>query len=117
MSEETPPGPHRPEVARNLFRIVQEAVNNAVRHSGASKIQIRVAGGKGWLNLSITDNGRGLPPAEERSAGMGLRSMQYRAGMLAGSLELASTPGEGTTVRFLHETPKTTITAAMKTND
>lgn len=86
-----------PYAAVHLFRIAQEAVNNAVRHSQATDVVIRLTEGGSGVILEIQDNGRGLTDAASRGLGLGL--MRYRADMIGGSLVLNSKPGTGLTVR------------------
>jgi PAS domain S-box-containing protein len=76
--------------ATHLYRIAQEAVNNAVKHSGAHQVSIRLTGTDSALELQIQDDGRGLPAISHRSEGMGLHIMDYRARSLGGSLDFAS---------------------------
>jgi PAS domain S-box-containing protein len=86
-----------------LYRIVQEALSNVVRHSGARRAQVRIwAAGDGVCAL-VEDRGRGFSLArveEERGAGLGLVGMQERAVMLGGAVRVESDPGEGTRVRI-----------------
>lgn len=79
----------------HLYRIVQEAISNAVKHGHARKVLIRLY----RSGLSITDNGSGLQqPAS--SDGMGLRIMRYRAGMLGGKLTIRNRKTKGVVVTF-----------------
>lgn len=80
-------------VAGHLYRIAQEAINNAVKHSGASEVMVRLAEHKGAIELRIMDNGHGL--ASSRAAGMGLRVMRHRAEMIVAELTIDSKPGRG----------------------
>ncbi len=82
-------------VALHLYRIVQEAVNNAVRHGQARNVRIRLTAGKDALILQVRDDGRGLPREVEKARGMGLRTMQYRADVLGARLEVSSRAGKG----------------------
>lgn len=75
----------------HLFRIVQEAINNARRHGGASEVDIALSPVAGQL-LRVRDNGRGFEPATA-AEGMGLRSLRQRAALLGGWLQLSSRPG------------------------
>jgi len=84
-------------VATHLYRIAQEAVNNAVKHSGAHSILIRLTGSEGAIELQIQDDGHGLPAASHRHAGMGLHIMDYRARSVGGALDLSGN-GIGTLV-------------------
>jgi PAS domain S-box-containing protein len=79
-------------VATHLYRIAQEAVNNAVKHSGAQSILIHLCALEGGFELKIKDNGRGLPAASQRHEGMGLHIMDYRARSLGGTLHLKGNP-------------------------
>ncbi len=76
--------------ASHLYRIAQEAVNNAVKHSGARRIAIELSRGEGEIVLKVTDDGKGLPEASVRHSGMGLHIMDYRARLIGGSLHLQS---------------------------
>lgn len=87
-----------PEVAMNLYRIAQEAVGNAVRHGKARKLVIGLAVTAQGLELSIEDDGLGMPAENKKSDGMGLRTMRYRAQALGAVLEIKTRPGGGTTV-------------------
>ncbi len=82
---------------RHLVMFFKEAVHNCARHSGATKMQILVAGGDGQLVIELIDNGCGFDTAVKRR-GWGLDSMKKRAEELGGTVELTSQPGEGTTV-------------------
>ena len=78
--------------ATHMFRIVQEALNNAVRHGQADEIQISITQNERQISIAIDDNGVGFNPDEPRhgrpSEGMGLRTMEYRAGMIGGVLNI-----------------------------
>ena len=84
----------------NVFRIVQEAVHNAVKHSGATKITIAMAATPENLSVEVTDNGRGIGSNEEleKKGGLGMRTMQYRASLLNAALDISQLPGGGTRV-------------------
>jgi signal transduction histidine kinase len=88
------PDPHRICV----FRVVQEAVRNAARHSGANQVRIYVQEKDGALLLSVQDDGKGFDPVQE--SGLGILGMQERVAHLAGKLEVNSKPGRGTMVTF-----------------
>ena len=85
--------------AGHLFRIAQEAVNNAVKHSGASQVLVRLVREDGLMRLEISDNGRGIPNSMGPSQGIGLQIMRQRASVIGAELELRSRTGSGTTVR------------------
>jgi PAS domain S-box-containing protein len=82
----------------HLYRIAQEAVNNAFKHGKASQIVVGLAAGEGTIILTVRDNGCGLPKGLTKSKGMGLRVMNYRAGMIGASVTLQGAPGGGTLV-------------------
>jgi signal transduction histidine kinase len=88
-----PPLPAAVEVA--AYRIVQEALTNVARHSGARSCAVRVACERDVLLLEIADDGHGM---RKRGAGVGLQTMQERASELGGSCQITSTPGAGTVV-------------------
>lgn len=85
-------------VATHLYRIAQEAVSNAIRHGRARKVVIELGDHGRRIVLSVKDNGIGLPRDAGRSKGMGLRTMNYRAGMIGGSLSVHRSVGGGTVV-------------------
>ena len=80
-------------VSMHLYRIAQEAVANALRHSGAHSIRITLARENGEITLGIEDDGTGLPSEAVQAGGMGLRTMRYRAGLIGGKLEIGARPG------------------------
>lgn len=85
--------------AVQLYRIAQEATANAVKHSDAAAIHIHLDLLPGQLRLRIADDGRGFPPeTAAKSSGLGLLTMNYRAGILDGQLEIQSSPGRGTSI-------------------
>jgi signal transduction histidine kinase len=85
------------EVRHHLFLAVKEALNNAVRHGGASEILFRVKVLEDGLWILITDNGSGFDTVG-RSNGNGLLNLRNRLEQLHGRCELQSAPGAGTTV-------------------
>jgi signal transduction histidine kinase len=87
-----------PEDAMHLYRIAQEAVNNAVKHGDASNIAIVLSRADGSMRLLIADDGKGMPESPHDSRGIGLHSMSYRARTLGGKIDISSNPGEGTSV-------------------
>lgn len=87
-----------PEAAMQLYRIAQEALANAVRHSEASQISILVTVEGNQLKLMIEDNGKGINFRTGARTGMGLRTMQYRAQALGGLLDVKDRKGGGTVV-------------------
>jgi two-component system sensor histidine kinase UhpB len=95
-----PPGMLEPEAEIDTFRIVQEAISNAARHSGASLIWIAARVGRGNIQLEVGDNGQGLDPLD-RGQGLGLPGMDERASILHAQLDLLSSPGSGTIVSLI----------------
>jgi PAS domain S-box-containing protein len=87
-----------PGVGTHLYRIAQEAISNAIKHGKASRIDISLGLRESHLTLAIGDNGTGLPKTFDTRKGMGLRIMQYRAGLIGGTLEIRRRPRGGTLV-------------------
>ncbi len=90
-----------PAVEVAAYRIASEAMTNAVRHSGATRVRVRLRR-EGGLTVDVEDDGCGAPP---RRHGTGLTSMRERAEELGGALEVRSEPGRGTSVRALIPLP------------
>ena len=97
VSQDVPP--IAPERAVSLFRVVEEALSNVARHSGAHTAQVALAGSDdGSLLLRIADDGRGLTGSKRPGGGLGLVSMRERIQSLDGTLSITSVPGRGTVV-------------------
>lgn len=90
------------EAEINLYRIVQESLNNILKHSKASEVKIKLGRNNGHLDLSIEDNGKGFLVAEktEKKRGLGLTGIAERAKMLNANYEIRSNEGKGTTVNL-----------------
>jgi signal transduction histidine kinase len=90
-----------PALATALYQILQEAVQNAVQHSGCSAIEIAVKSTRSGPSLEVRDNGRGFDPGDlsAGSRGLGLLGMEHHAAQAGVSLSITSSPGNGTTVR------------------
>jgi signal transduction histidine kinase len=86
-----------PTAGLELYRMVQEALSNAVRHGKASRVDIRVGESGQMLELSVDDNGNGMDTAQ-LVHGVGLESIRSRSIGLGGEFALRSFPGNGTTV-------------------
>ncbi|MEI7808999.1 MAG: ATP-binding protein, partial [Verrucomicrobiota bacterium] len=84
--------------ALNLYRIAQEAVRNAAVHGAPQHIRVGLAEAAGHLRLTITDDGRGLPPDITTSSGLGLEIMRYRAASIGATCDIQSQPGAGVTI-------------------
>ena len=90
------------QMETTIFRIIQEATTNVVRHSGASTVTINVAVTKSMVNATIEDNGRGFDVESALRApdSWGLRGIRERVGLVGGQLNIESEPGQGTRIRF-----------------
>ncbi|MEI6970736.1 MAG: PAS domain S-box protein [bacterium] len=85
-------------IAHQLYRIAGEAVHNAVKHSKAGRIDIRLSRGRNCLTLIVADNGAGMPRESANGTGMGQRIMRYRADVIGATIAITSTRDQGTTV-------------------
>jgi PAS domain S-box-containing protein len=86
--------------AAHVYRLVQEALTNVVRHSDAREVAIRLKTSDSELHLRVDDDGKGFAQASpDRSGGLGLKIMRYRAQMLGGDFVIESTGNGGTSVR------------------
>jgi two-component system sensor kinase len=81
-----------------IYRIVQEAITNVVKHASATSVSIVVATGDRSVRAVIEDDGVGFAAGNVREAAFGLVGMRERAQLLGGRLEVESSPGSGTTV-------------------
>lgn len=89
------------DVETALFRITQEAIANAVRHSRGTKVVVRLETAPGFVSLAVIDNGEGFEPREairHSQAGLGLLSIKERVELLGGTLNIESHRGRGTRV-------------------
>jgi len=89
---------HDVTTATHLYHIAQEAVNNAMKHGGARKIVIELKAEQGRGRMAVYDDGKGIVEGPERTQGMGLHIMHYRAGMIGGALEVRRDSAGGTVV-------------------
>lgn len=85
-------------VAASLFRVLQEALSNAIRHSGSSRYHVTVRGSADRVQLEVRDHGRGFDPQALSVSGLGLISMRERLRFMNGTLAIDSGPRTGTTV-------------------
>ncbi len=94
-----------PDTATHLYYIAREAINNAIKHAGASRIDVRLVRNRssGRIELSIIDDGVGMPPSDLKLSGNGLGSMKYRSRILGGMLEILPGADRGTIVRCSFE--------------
>ncbi len=83
-----------------LYRVAQEAIANAVRHSGAVRVTVRLRGDRNRLELRVEDDGSGfdVARAEAERPGMGLFSMRERVALVDGALQIDAAPGRGTRI-------------------
>jgi two-component system, NarL family, sensor kinase len=89
-----------------LFRIVQEVLNNTLKHAGATTIHAKINYGNNDLQLSVTDNGKGFLISDTQNenqsgSGLGLRNMDNRAKLIGATFSMNSKPGNGTEVRII----------------
>jgi signal transduction histidine kinase len=84
--------------AVHLYRIAQEALNNAMKHGRSKVIAIALEAHEGHITLRVSDDGVGFDPAAVENKGMGMNTMQYRARMMNGALEIHPNPPTGTVV-------------------
>jgi signal transduction histidine kinase len=87
-----------PDCGVHMYRVLQEALNNVARHSGATQVTVRIGFGGDRLTMEIEDNGRGF--TDRRAEGLGLVSMRERAELAGGLVEFLQGGGGGVLVRF-----------------
>ena len=94
--------PAEPERDRQVLRVAQEALNNALRHAAATRVELALHTRDGGLELEVADDGIGFDPddPELRARRLGLTSMEERAARAGGTLEIESVAGRGTRVRL-----------------
>jgi len=103
-------------VATHLYYITAEAVNNAVKHAGATRIEISIYLHKGYIHLRITDNGCGIEESHLHD-GMGLPIMRYRVQVIGAFLEIRNVPQGGTTIHVTLENKLIQDSIATVNND
>jgi signal transduction histidine kinase len=89
-----------PEVELAVYRVVQEALNNVVKHSGANRAEVTVSDDDAAVRISVRDDGNGFDPSATY-AGFGLTGIRERVAQHGGNLEIASGPGRGTDLRIV----------------
>jgi signal transduction histidine kinase len=88
------------ETRHNLFLLVKEALNNALKHSGATEVRVEVSVENALVRILVEDNGRGFDlAAAAHRKGNGLENMRKRIENLGGQFEIASAPGQGTSLK------------------
>lgn len=100
LSPDLPAHPLDPDRRHNLFLAFSEALNNVIRHSGATEVLLRIEGTPSRLVVSVEDNGRGLVKGQVSEGAEGLKSMSRRLERMGGRCEIEGREGQGTTVRF-----------------
>lgn len=83
-----------------LFRIFQEAINNALKHAGAKQVTVGLQYSQNLCNLTIADNGAGFDSAGDHSLGSGLRNMHNRAALIGAVATIHSQPGKGCCIKI-----------------
>jgi PAS domain S-box-containing protein len=87
------------EVKEALYRVVQEALNNTVKHAQAERVELHLEQEAGEILLEVCDDGEGFDPAGTFPGHLGLKSMRERVARLGGRLWIESAPGDGTRIR------------------
>lgn len=108
------PGTLREDISLCVYRVLQESLNNIVKHAGAEVAEVTLTGRKDHLQLEVTDSGAGFLPCRNH-LGLGLTSMSERAHLCNGVLEIKSTLGQGTCVKLFIPLGKEQTNAATKT--
>ena len=94
------------DIAITLFRIVQEGLNNTLRHAGARQVTLELTAGAGEYGFTLQDDGCGFDPNSARDGwSHGIMGMQQRVRALGGQFSLESAPGRGTTLRVTVPAP------------
>jgi PAS domain S-box-containing protein len=100
FSQEDVPRSVPPEISLCLFRVLQEGLHNAVKHSGARHFRVSLRGSAHEIELLVHDSGRGFDPiVPANNVGLGLISMQERLQLVKGTFLIDSQPNHGTTIR------------------
>jgi two-component system sensor histidine kinase UhpB len=86
------------EIELVVYRIAQESLTNALRHAGASSVELALRGGGSRVRLTVTDDGCGFDPTGHESGNGGIRGMRERALLIGARLAVESVPGQGTTL-------------------
>ncbi|MES2446737.1 MAG: sensor histidine kinase [Bacteroidota bacterium] len=82
-----------------LYRVIQESVNNVIKHSGATSLDIQLSKDEDSINAMIEDNGKGFDTSKlSQSNGIGLKNIKSRVDFLQGNVDFSSTPGQGTLI-------------------
>ncbi|MDO9176389.1 MAG: sensor histidine kinase, partial [Actinomycetota bacterium] len=87
-----------PEIATAVYRVVQEALTNVVRHARATNASVAVTAAAGRLRTLVEDDGVGFDPTELNNGHLGVKGMKERAELVGGTVRVVSAPGSGTTI-------------------
>ena len=112
LKTQTAPRDLKPAVQTSLFRIVQEALTNCTKHSGAGNVSIHLNTDSDAISLVIVDDGKGFDFDKRKSAGLGLLTMRERAEYAGGSFRLETGAGRGTHIEVLIRDPDEQTTDA-----
>ena len=82
-------------VATHLYRIAQEALNNAIKHSQSKQIEISLRGDAEKITLTVSDHGTGFKGTADAGSGLGIRIMRYRASMIGANVQFNDTEETG----------------------
>jgi signal transduction histidine kinase len=99
-----------PGKATHLYRIAQEAINNATKHGKARNVEVKLSANSSAMNLSIADDGTGFKVEAQETDGVGISIMRYRATVVGGEFQIESGPKGGTIVSCM--VPAGTLTGA-----
>lgn len=83
-----------------LFRIIQEALQNCIKHAAATAVDVHITADTAMLGICVEDNGKGFSSGDGQPQGLGLMNMRHRTNLLGGSIEWLSAAGEGTRVQI-----------------
>ena len=100
FEREREPARYPPELETTIYRIVQEGLNNVIKHAEANRVSISVAEIDGRVELVVADDGKGIAGAEANDR-FGLRGLRERVELVGGELEIKSSPEEGTSLRAI----------------
>jgi signal transduction histidine kinase len=90
---------HPAEVESTVYRVVQEALSNVVKHADATRVQVHVSDRAGTVDVTVRDDGKGFNP-QEGAVGFGLLGIRERLALVRGTLEIESAPGAGTALHI-----------------
>jgi signal transduction histidine kinase len=113
FSERNLPRPIPPPLALTIYRVVQEALRNVVKHSGTRRARVSLTGKDGILLLTVKDFGRGFNASASHKRGLGLISMEERVRQAGGSFTVKAKPGEGARIDVRIPVPKRGTRAAV----